>query len=461
MSAQTEPPVASLGKYRVGETLGAGAMGIVYRAFDPDIERHVAIKTVRRELLDNGERASLIARFRNEAQAAGRLAHPHIVGVYDYGETADTAYIVMELVSGRSLKSVLEGGRIPDLAAALDWFAQLLAALGFAHERGVIHRDVKPANLLIDQQGRLKVTDFGIAHVESSALTMVGAMIGTPGYMSPEQFSGDAIDARSDLFSAAVVLYQMLTGQRAFAGASQAAVMQQVMHETPPLPSACNPALPPALDAVLMRALSKARAARYASASALSEALFEAAGAAARRDDDCTVLEARAAPCTRPSPDGSLSSLSSLSLPSSQTQWPDSTLGQIEACLAAQIGPVARLLVRRCAQRATDLAALVALVAPSIPSEKARAQFIAAFRSDVSLAASVSGSGHGQTTSLPAEDVQAAARKLAVYVGPIALIIAKREAARAHDIGALHARLAASISNPRDRELFARDVGLS
>ncbi|WP_250475494.1 serine/threonine-protein kinase [Caballeronia sp. GAFFF1] len=448
MTATTEPRVTSLGKYRVGETLGAGAMGIVYRAFDPDIERHVAIKTVRRELLANGERASLIARFRNEAQAAGRLAHPNIVGVYDFGQTADTAYIVMELVSGQSLKSVLEGGRVPDFATALDWFAQLLAALGFAHERGVIHRDIKPANLLIDGQGRLKVTDFGIAHVESSSLTMVGAMIGTPGYMSPEQFSGDVIDARSDLFSAAVVLYQTLTGQRAFAGASQAAVMQQVMHDTPPLPSACNPALPPALDAVLMRALSKEREARYATAAALAEALREAAGTAARRDDDRTVLEARTASHAPPSRCASLPSL---------TQWPDGTLAQLEACLAAQIGPVARLLVRRCAQRAADLAALVTLVAPSIPSEKARAQFIAAFASDASIAASRT--GHAQS-SLPPEEVQAAARKLAVYLGPIAVILAKREAARVQDIGALHARLAAAISNPRDRELFSRDVGL-
>jgi serine/threonine-protein kinase len=141
----------------------------------------------------------------------------------------------------------------------------------------------------------------------------------------------------------------------------------------------------------------------------------------------------------------------------SLTQWPDGTLAQMEACLAAQIGPVARLLVRRCAQRATDLAALVTLVAPSIPSEKARAQFIAAFASDASIAASRS--GHAQSSLAP-EDVQAAARKLAVYLGPIALILAKREAARVQDIGALHARLAAAISNPRDRELFSRDVGL-
>ncbi|SAL80465.1 serine/threonine protein kinase [Caballeronia arvi] len=449
------PAVTQLGKYRIESMLGAGAMGIVYRAFDPHIERHVALKTVRHELFESGERESLKARLRNEAQAAGRLAHPNIVGVYDYGETADTAYIAMELVSGQGLKQRLDAGGPLELATALEWFAQLLAALGFAHEHGVVHRDIKPANLLVSAQGRLKVADFGVAHVESSTLTLAGAMIGTPSYMSPEQFTGESVDGRSDLFSAAIVLYQMLTGCRPFAGASQADVMRQIMHETPRAPSACNPALPAALDDVLMRALSRRRDARFQTANALWRALDDATkGTSTAADDDCTILEAQAV--TLASGTGSWRGDSLPSL----TMWPSAMLAPVETQLAAQIGPVARLLVRRAAARiadAPDLPALVALLAPHVPSDKGRAQFIAAF-ADGSKAGTSQGSS--PSSSLDVDEVRAAALRLAVYLGPIAQIIAKREASRAASLRALHERLAAAISSEADRACFERDVGL-
>ncbi|MDR5743271.1 serine/threonine-protein kinase [Caballeronia sp. LZ029] len=273
-----EHSITQIGKYRIESLLGAGAMGIVYRAFDPHIERHVALKTVRRELFESCERESLKECLRNEAQTAGRLAHPNIVGVYDYGETADTAYIAMELVSGQGLKQWLDTGRPLELATALDWFGQLLAALGFAHEHGVVHRDIKPANLLVSAQGQLKVADFGLAHdsVSVSADDATCAMLGTPSYMSPEQFTGEPVDGRSDLFSAAIVLYQMLTGCRPFAGASRAEVMWQIMYETPRVPSACNPALSSACDDVLMHALSRRPDARFQTAHALRRALDDA-----------------------------------------------------------------------------------------------------------------------------------------------------------------------------------------
>ncbi|EEA01204.1 serine/threonine protein kinase [Burkholderia sp. H160] len=476
-AAMDPPRLVQLGKYRIEAMLGEGAMGIVYRAFDPHIERHVALKTVRHELFEGGDRASLMARLRSEAQAAGRLAHPNIVGVYDYGETADTAYIAMELVIGQGLKQLLAAGRPLELASALDWFGQLLAALGFAHEHGVVHRDIKPANLLVSAQGRLKVADFGVAHVESSTLTLAGAMIGTPSYMSPEQFAGEPVDGRSDLFSAAIVLYQMLTGLRPFAGASHVEVMRQVMHETPRAPSACNPALPPALDDVLMHALSRRPAARFQTAGALRRALAEASGGAQllppeRADaveDDRTILEAQAARPAGPLASGT-GSWRGESLPS-LTLWPTAMLLSIETQLAAQIGPVARLLVRRAAARianAPDLPALIALLAPHVPSDKGRAKFIAAFADGSSAgtthgtAASRQGATQGTSpsSSLGVEEVQAAALRLAVYLGPIATIVAKREAAHAASLRALHERLAAAISNDADRARFERDVGL-
>ncbi|BBU31265.1 hypothetical protein BTHE68_49990 [Burkholderia sp. THE68] len=453
-AAMDPPRIARLGKYRIDAVLGTGAMGVVYRAFDPHIERHVALKTVRHELLESGERASLMTRLRSEAQAAGRLTHPNIVGVYDYGEADDTAYIAMELVCGHALKPLLDAGRPLALASALDWFAQLLAALGFAHAHGVVHRDIKPANLLVSEQGRLKVADFGVAHVESSTLTLAGAMIGTPCYMSPEQFTGESVDGRSDLFSAAIVLYQMLTGCRPFAGASQAEVMRQVIHETPRVPSVCNPALPSGIDDVLMRALSRRPAARFQTADALRQAL-----ALHQASDDCTILEAQPVTSAAALASGT-GSWRGESLPS-LTMWPAATLATVEARLAAQIGPVARLLVRRAAARsadAPDLPALVALLAPHVPSERGRAQFVAAFADGSSA-----GTAHGAAlapSSLDAEEVRAAALKLAVYLGPIATLIAKREAARAASLRALHERLAAAISDPHDRARFQRDVGL-
>ncbi|WP_206597782.1 serine/threonine-protein kinase [Paraburkholderia monticola] len=477
-AAATDPPrIAQLGKYRIEGMLGAGAMGIVYRAFDPHIERHVALKTVRHELFEGGDRSSLMARLRNEAQAAGRLAHPNIVAVYDYGETTDTAYIAMELVSGQGLKQLLDAGGPLQLATALDWVGQLLAALGFAHEHGVVHRDIKPANLLVSAQGRLKVADFGVAHVESSTLTLAGAMIGTPSYMSPEQFAGEPLDGRSDLFSAAIVLYQMLTGVRPFAGASHVEVMRQVMHETPRAPSACNPALPPALDDVLMRALSRRPAARFQTADALRRALADASDGAQHLpperadavEDDRTILEAQAVRPTGPLASGT-GSWRGDSLPS-LTMWPAALLLTVETQLAAQIGPVARLLVRRGAARianAPDLPALIALLAPHVPSDKGRAQFIAAF-ADGSSAGTTHGaaaSRQGATgatspsSSLGVEEVQAAALRLAVYLGPIATIVARREACHAASLRALHERLAAKISNEADRARFERDVGL-
>ncbi|KXU82847.1 hypothetical protein CR51_42600 [Caballeronia megalochromosomata] len=460
-STATDPPRPThLGKYRIEATLGAGAMGVVYRAFDPHIERHVALKTVRHELFESGERASLMARLRNEAQAGGRLAHPNIVGVYDYGETEDTAFIAMELVSGHGLKSLLDAGRPLDVATALAWFGQLLAALGFAHEHGVVHRDIKPANLLVSAQGRLKVADFGVAHVESSTLTLAGAMIGTPSYMSPEQFTGDAVDGRSDLFSAAIVLYQMLTGHRPFAGASQAEVMRQVLYETPRVPSACNPALPPALDEVLMRALARRPAARFQTAAELQGALDHGPATA----DDCTIIEAPSVAPTEALASGT-GSWRGDSLPS-LTMWPAAMLASVETQLAAQIGPVARLLVRRAAARIAngpDLPALIALLAPHVPSDKGRAQFIAAFEEGSragSTQGAASSSGASHFTSLGAEEVQAAALRLAVYLGPIANIVARREASRVTSLRALHERLAAAISNAHDRARFERDVGL-
>jgi tRNA A-37 threonylcarbamoyl transferase component Bud32 len=269
----------TIGKYEIRRELGRGAMGVVYEAYDPAIKRVVALKTIRADQL-SGERADVIvARFRREAQAVGRLNHPNIVAIYDFGEDAGAWYIAMEFVRGRELKSCFDADERFKLADAVRIMGQILAALDYSHRHGVIHRDIKPANVFLLDDGSVKVADFGIAHIEASNLTQVGTVMGTPSYMSPEQIMGMPVDGRSDLFSAGVILYQFLTGERPFAG-SAATTMQKVLKEDPLPPSTLNVQLPAALDAVVRQALAKRADDRYPSAQAFSTALVGAASEA-------------------------------------------------------------------------------------------------------------------------------------------------------------------------------------
>lgn len=265
-----------IGKYVVQGELGRGGMGVVFSALDPLIERRVAIKTITRALLDAGEAGDMMQRFKREAQAAGRLMHPNIVAVYEYGENDEMAFIAMERVAGRSLNDMLASGEVADLAdmgRVRSIAAQLLAGLQFAHGQGVVHRDIKPSNLMLTTDGTLKICDFGIAQIESSQLTQVGTMLGTPSYMSPEQIQGQATDLRADLFSAGVVVYQLLTGQKPFAGDTIPALMHAVLQGVFKAPTEVNLGLDSAFDAVLARALARAPGERFQSAAAFAQAL--------------------------------------------------------------------------------------------------------------------------------------------------------------------------------------------
>ncbi|WP_338846453.1 serine/threonine-protein kinase [Massilia sp. W12] len=288
-----------LGKYQIRRELGKGAMGIVYEAFDPVIERRVALKTILREDKDEAALAEALARFKREAQAAGRLNHPGVVAVYDYGEaqSADAqgkpcqvAYIAMEYVDGRELRAMFEEQQrfTPQQVAIL--MLDILDALGHAHAHGVIHRDMKPGNLFVQQDGKVKIGDFGIARLESSDLTQVGAIIGTPAYMSPEQVTGSPVDARSDLFSCGVILYQLLTGERPFTG-NHTSIMYKVLNEMPPPVTALHAGLPPVWDAVVKKAIAKNPDHRFQSAQEFAAAIkIAASGRLPEADDDKTVL---------------------------------------------------------------------------------------------------------------------------------------------------------------------------
>jgi eukaryotic-like serine/threonine-protein kinase len=262
---------AKIGKYEIQGVLGRGGMGSVYKGFDPAISRAVAIKTIAKSSLDEGELQHLLARFRHEAQAVGRLAHPRIVQIYDYGEDDELAYIVMELVNGKSLHEHLQQHANYDLREVGEIIRQLLDGLGHAHGAGVVHRDVKPSNIMLNSEGQIKISDFGIAHTESSELTQHGDVLGTPHYMAPEQFLGLQIGIPADLYAVGVIAYDLLTGTKPFVGTT-ATVMQQVLNERPADPSSLNPALSPLMDQVLQRVLAKKAEDRYQSAREFAEA---------------------------------------------------------------------------------------------------------------------------------------------------------------------------------------------
>jgi serine/threonine protein kinase len=271
-----------LGRYDLIRVLGKGAMGLVYEARDPNLDRRVAIKTIKVENLSEEAAAEYEARFRTEARSAARLQHPNIVSVYDSDRHGDVAFLVMEFIEGEDLKHHLDSGKRYSLEQSLRMVGDLLSALEYAHRQSVVHRDVKPANLLIENDGRVKLTDFGVARIQDSseATRTQGSMVGTLKYMSPEQVQGQPIDARADLFAVGIVLYQLLTGRRPFDGDTDFAIIQKIVGHTPDRPSLFNPLLPPAIDAVVLRALAKKREQRFTTAQDFARALQEASGQA-------------------------------------------------------------------------------------------------------------------------------------------------------------------------------------
>ncbi len=279
-AAKASPGDETLGallgnRYRTVARLGAGAFGEVYRAHDSVLGRDVAVKRIRLDaFVEPSQRQDVEQRFLREAQVAARLRHPNIVTTHDIIATPSTSFIVMELVEGRTLQAVLQERRRLPLEETVALMAQAAAALDHAHASQVVHRDVKPANIMIEPGGQVKVMDFGIAKIETGAnLTTTGSIMGTPNYMSPEQAKGLKVDGRSDLFSLGCVLYECLTGTKPFQGESISVILVKILTEEPPPVDFANTRLPLELGAVLKRATAKDPAARYASGAALVEAL--------------------------------------------------------------------------------------------------------------------------------------------------------------------------------------------
>ncbi len=278
-------PVERIGRYEIVRTLGRGAMGVVYLARDPIIDREVALKTLRVDL-DSDLAEEFRERFMREARAAGRLSHPGIVTIHDVGEdpSSGLVFIAMEFARGRDLKEVLQSGHRFRPAEAARIVAEVAMALDYAHSMGVVHRDVKPANIILTDGGRIRIMDFGVARLESSNLTTEGQFIGTPNYMSPEQVTGRPVDGRSDLFSLGVVLFELLVGARPFAGESIHEVTLKVVQAATPIPSAVAPAVPAGFNPIVLKCLEKEPEKRFQRGAELARVLGALARALVGRD---------------------------------------------------------------------------------------------------------------------------------------------------------------------------------
>src|SRR5438309_7289950 len=284
--------VTKAGRYEIVGELGRGAMGIVYKAVDPVIGRTVAVKTIRLSEQGTGlKHAELLARFQTEARAAGLLTHPNIVVVYDAGEEDGLYYITMELVEGKSLQALLDGGNSFPLPRTLRILDQTLSALQFAHERNVVHRDIKPANLMLAADDTVKITDFGTAKILQFGSTQQTAhVMGTPSYMSPEQVKGRAVDGRSDIFSLGVMLYEMLTGEKPFPGQNITTVIYKIVNEDAVPPRQIDPSIHTGISAVVMKALAKEPEQRYQSCREMLEDLKNYRSIAANDSPASTVM---------------------------------------------------------------------------------------------------------------------------------------------------------------------------
>ncbi|HYZ64896.1 MAG TPA: serine/threonine-protein kinase [Acetobacteraceae bacterium] len=427
-----------IGRYVIEGAIGRGAMGVVYRAHDPDIERTVAIKLIRADLLDSEDQSDFLARFRREAQAAGRCVHPNVVAVYDYAVHEGNPFLVMEFVDGVALSRAREPVGKMDAKTAFGIMLQVLAGLGAAHAAGIIHRDIKPANIMLTRSGQAKLADFGISRVEGSGLTSHGLVVGTPSYMSPEQCRGDVLDARSDLFSVGAVLYELLTGAKPFAGRSPPEIYMKLLNEEPPDLAEARPDLPAPLRAVVTRSLAKLPDNRFASAEAMANALRAALADAGAVPESTVVLPGRTA------------------APVGGAAFDPEVIDTLERKLAEHVGPIARYLVQSAAKTSASVETLCASLAAKIERPADRSRFEQEVRRKVE---STGASGvSGQSLLLPPAEFERLQTELARRLGPVAKVLIKRALPGAGSPGALWRSVATHIEDPDERAAFLKQA---
>jgi len=470
----------TLGKYPVIGVLGKGAMGVVYRGYDPLIRRPVAIKTIAKDLFDvrlNPE--DIGARFQREAQAAGNLSHPGIVGVYEYGETDEYAFIAMECVEGTSLREYFnQKTQFPE-GDVISILAQLLDALGYAHDHDVVHRDVKPANIIIMKNGRIKLADFGIARLEASDRTQTGLIMGTPGYIAPEYYFSTPIAHRFDIFASGVVFYELLSGESPFHGSPEA-VMRAVCYEDPSPPSTIGFRRPLSqYDSIVARALMKDREDRFPSAGSFRQAVLSEYRHILPASITTTI--------TTPGQDPDATQVAMPPTPP-PTGWDAAVLASVRAELTQILGPIAKIMVLRAARQHKNLRSLVNALAVHIEKPAERESFInniigpdvtlppeTMMRTTTKLAGEKGqeGAGEGEARLQPGtrfkelrerpatpEDIADLVRDLSGYIGPVARVLVKRVQAEGLSRSQLYLKAAQAIESGPVRDQFMKAFGL-
>jgi serine/threonine protein kinase len=512
------PTPNQIGKYKIIDTVGTGGMGTVYRAFDPTLERVVALKILHLDRLDDVSSEELKSRFVNEARTVARLNHPGIVAVYEFAQESPLAYISMEYVDGWTLDNYVKQRSGLDVCDAVTILTQILDALSYAHRQDVVHRDIKPANLLVSSEGNTKITDFGIAKIGARNRTQTGILVGTMQYMAPEQFLGGPVDHRCDIHAAGIVLYELLTGVSPFAHGGGFA-MHKVCHEDPAPPSSLKPELPKSFDSVVARALAKRPNDRYTTAKDFKNAIWAAYHSFSGREPDTALSPRPPATDTTaksvrprtgavpldPAEPGSAGAVERAAHPASvppappvqavqQTVLPESdpaahvargapapatgmawTSGQLtdlERRLVPLVGPLAKVLVRKAAANTRERHELITALANSLqPKERERFikdtgptwGFPAADPVDRGITGNTS-PGHAASAGvqpaaaapLTEERVRVATRILAQYLGPIATVLCRKAAQRARDDGEFLELLAANLTSETERRAFMR-----
>ena len=480
--------VRSIGRYRIEALLGTGAMGEVYRAHDPAIDRLVAIKVVRPELVAGSGGEQLLERFRREARAAGRRFHPNIVAIWDFGDDNGMPFLVMELVEGKSLDQLIKSSGPLAQDRSVGIITQVLSALGFAHANGIVHRDIKPSNIMVLPGGQVpgeqvKVADFGIARLEASEFTIVGDLLGTPAYMAPEQLSGGPIDHRTDLFATGVILFEMLTGVKPFRGKSITEIISFMEKRGPEDIRALNPAVPEAMKHVIGKSVAFDPGQRYADAAAFSKAVADAMPGPSMPGPSMPgpSMLSPSMPGLSGEPQLSGSALSKAQAQlttnaahttAGEASFSAELLRATERDLATFIGPMASIAVKRAVGNASDLLGLYELLGKQVANPKDRAEFLARGRQ---RAAAGLGRPRPPPGPAPAKTIEpqsvsparspnpasivAIESDLTRYIGPIARILVKRELGKFESLAKLCLVLATHIPDERERRAFLNAHG--